>query len=419
MPTEVLKEFVKHKEYELEKISHIRSKSNDIGRRDELRSNADIDYARILYSSSFRRLQGKMQLLVPGSIHFYRNRLTHSLEVAQIARSIAKRIGMSDVLTVQSCALAHDLGNPPFGHAGEIYLSSCSKEHPYEGNAQTFRILNHLEEKHHEYNGLNLTIRTLLGTVKYPFPESELKPYIDENDTTKEKRDFEKFLYKNDWQSASKWSEEHGVKLKTIDCQVMDIADEIAYAAHDLEDALRMKYFTVDDILFEFAASKYYDKHSLLEELVNDARIFARQAHTYKTSEEFSILLQKELTSAIVDRLIQDITVVNSDQGETLGYESHANLALGLKKLTFAAVKRRPDVIRYEKMGKTVIQGLYNVLTDASFNKDQVLLPAEYRHEGNLERTVLDYIGGMMDEYAIDQYKVYYGPNSLDTLYRH
>lgn len=397
-----LKEYVEAKEAELVVVSKERSQDDDASRRDDLRLDADVDFARILYSSSFRRLQGKMQLLVPGSNHFYRNRLTHSLEVAQIARSIAKRIGMVDALTVQSCALAHDLGNPPFGHAGEIYLSECAEGHAYEGNAQTFRILNHLEEKHYDYNGLNLTIRTLLGIVKYPFSNAQ-NP--------------KKFLYDEDFAKISTWKEKFNISLRTIDCQIMDIADEIAYAAHDLEDALKMNYFTVDDILFEFQISQFNDKYDLLKELVDNARAFAMKAHTYKTSEEFSILLRKELTSSIVDTLIKDINLGYKEGTEEITYSSHENLALGLKKLTFNAVKRNPDVIRYEKLGKSVISGLYQVLTDTDFNKGQVLLPAEYRHDGNLARTVLDYIGGMMDGYAIDQYKVYFGPNSLDSLY--
>ncbi len=401
MASKLLQAYVKIKESELKLISKIHSQNNSIKRRDHLRLDNDIDYARILYSSSFRRLQGKMQLLIPGSIHFYRNRLTHSIEVSQIARSLAKRIGLKDTLTVQSCSLAHDLGNPPFGHAGEVYLAKCSNT-PFEGNAQSFRILNHLEEKHHEYNGLNLTLRTLLGIVKYPFKK-------DDNP--------DKFLYDEDWDLITQWKNQYNFSLRTIDCEIMDLADEIAYAAHDLEDALRMKYFTVDDILFEFSISEYNDSYSVLNSLIEKAKFFAKQACTYKTSEEFSILLQKELTSSIVNILIKDIDVIKGDK-DVLGYKSLSTLAIGLKKLTFNAIKRRPDVIRYEKLGDIVISGLYKVFTDNDFNKKQALLPAEYRDNSSSDRTVLDYIGGMMDEYAINQYKVYYGSNSLDSLYK-
>ena len=128
------------------------------------------DYTRILYASSFRRLQGKMQLFAVQSDQFIRNRLTHSLEVSQIARSIATEIGYSgsDIYVVEACALAHDIGNPPFGHAGERYLNELSRQFGgFEGNAQTLRILTTVEQKRADFQGVNLTYRTLLGILKY------------------------------------------------------------------------------------------------------------------------------------------------------------------------------------------------------------------------------------------------------------
>lgn len=402
MIREELKKYVTDKEKQLKKVSSIRKLNSGLTKRDFLRKDSDIDYARIIYSSSFRRLQGKMQLLIPGYTNFYRNRLTHSLEVAQISRSIARRLGMKDTLTVQSCSLAHDLGNPPFGHAGEICLNNICVNERYEGNAQTFRILTNIEEKHHKYNGLNLTIRTLLGVVKYPFNNTQNK---------------KKFLYEKDYNLVEKWFNIYKIIKRTIDCEIMDLADEIAYAAHDLEDALKMKLFSIDDILYEFSISKYKNQYYTLKKLVDKARDFGLKAKTYKTSEEFSILFRKELTSSIINLLILDIDLVNNKGKIELGYKRYTNLAKGLKKLTFNAITRLPDVIRYEKLGEKVLKGLYTVLTDNAFNKEQILLPAEYRDENNLERTVLDYIGGMMDEYAIQQYKIYYGNNSLDKLY--
>ncbi len=395
---EKLKQYVSEREFEIEKVALIRFDESVNTKRDDLRDDADVDYARVLYSSSFRRLQGKMQLLVPGHIHFYRNRLTHSLEVSQIARSIAKRIGLKDTLTVQTCSLAHDIGNPPFGHAGEMFLSQLDKNLSYEGNAQTFRILTNIEDKFHDCNGLNLSLRTLLGIVKYPNKKSE---------------GVDKYLYDNDYELISNWTSKYELKLKSIDCEIMDIADEIAYAAHDLEDSLKMKYFTIDDLLFEFSHSDFKDCFDTFNDLVTKAKTYASKAKTYDTSEEYSILMTKELTSSIVNLLVIDIALV----GDKIGYGKYGCLAKGLKKLTFKAVKRRPDVMRYERLGNKVLSGLYEVLSDEKFNKDLVLLPAEYRDKSDRQRTILDYIGGMMDGYAIDQYKVYFGSNSLDKLY--
>ena len=144
------------------------------------------DYARVLYSSSFRRLQGKMQLLGIDAGRFNRNRLTHSLEVAQIARSIAIDLALNDTVVAETAALAHDIGNPPFGHHGEKVLNElCGDCGGYEGNAQAFRILRTLERKHHLYDGLNLNVRTLMAVTKY-FHRREDNPA--------------KFLYDEDYQ---------------------------------------------------------------------------------------------------------------------------------------------------------------------------------------------------------------------------
>ena len=229
-----LENYCKVKEQQIKCVKDIRVDNNYLGTTDYFRDNADIDYSRVLYSSSCRRLQGKMQLLVPKSQVFYRNRLTHSYEVAQFAKTIAKRLKLKDIITVQTCSLAHDIGNPPFGHAGEIFLNSVCKESPYEGNAQTFRILNTLEERHWDFNGLNLTIRTMLGVVKYFKPEFVTSKNTD---GTEIRTPNKKFLYNKDYELVNKWLNEYEISHKTIDCEIMDLSDEIAYAIHDLEEA--------------------------------------------------------------------------------------------------------------------------------------------------------------------------------------
>jgi dGTPase len=148
MISKELENYCKEKEQQLEKVNDIRVDNSFPGTTDYFRTNADIDYSRVLYSASCRRLQGKMQLFVPKSQVFYRNRLTHSHEVSQISKTVARKLKLKDTLTVQTCSLAHDIGNPSFGHAGEIFLSKACDNRPYEGNAQTFRILNRIEEKH-------------------------------------------------------------------------------------------------------------------------------------------------------------------------------------------------------------------------------------------------------------------------------
>jgi len=390
-------DYVKEKEAQLELVSSIRVNHNFPAKTYDFRTNSDVDYSRVLYSSACRRLQGKMQLLIPKD-DSYRNRLTHSHEVAQIAKTLAKRFGLKDTLTVQTCSLAHDLGNPPFGHAGEIFLNTCSKE-PYEGNAQSFRILNAVEERHHDFNGLNLTIRTMLGIVKY-FAKNDHKT--------------QKFLYDHDYNTVEHWFTEYYISHKTVDCEIMDISDEIAYAAHDLEDALKMRYFTIDEILYEFSVSDEFNSiTNKFEETVKKAKSFAAQAKAYKTSEEYSMLFRKELTSLLVHDLILDIGLVE----QCLDYKELRLLAYGLKKLTFKAIQRQSDIMEYEQLGKHILERLFELYSDNAFNKNLILLPTNYRFVDVKDRMILDYIGGMTDRFAIQQYERYFGKLQDRGLY--
>ncbi|WP_432216788.1 dGTP triphosphohydrolase [Pseudomonas kribbensis] len=298
------------------------------------------DYARVLYSSSFRRLQGKMQLLGINAHTFNRNRLTHSLEVAQIARSIAFDLGLKKTVVSETCSLAHDIGNPPFGHYGEVVLNELAGEcGGYEGNAQAFRILRTLEKKHHSYNGLNLTLRTMFGITKYFYKRSE---------------NSKKFLYDDDYDFLSEELSRHSVAItKSIDAQIMDLADEIAYAAHDLEDALSFRVVTIGEILHEFKISeKYASAFGRFSEIVEDSQAEALKCHKHDTSEEYSVVLRKELTSRIVNALCRDIDVIEDSGQQCLGYKNDAILALGLKKLLFKAILRKKDVQLYERRGE-------------------------------------------------------------------
>ncbi|OIN60585.1 deoxyguanosinetriphosphate triphosphohydrolase family protein [Arsenicibacter rosenii] len=400
MNTNELEEYCKEKEHQLSIVKNTRVDAMYTGVINYFRDDADIDYSRVLYSSSCRRLQGKMQLLVPKSQVFYRNRLTHSLEVAQFAKTIAKRLKLDDIITVQTCSLAHDIGNPPFGHAGEIFLSNVSKNSLYEGNAQTFRILNRLEKRHYDFNGLNLTIRSMLGVVKYFKPEFEND--IESNSLKKNK----KFLYDEDYSLVKEWLETYNISHKTIDCEIMDLCDEIAYAIHDLEDTLRLNYFTIDELLYEFSIRKEYKSVlGIFKKYVVRARQFAEKAHEYKTSEEYAILFRKELTSVLANEFVLDIHLVDG----RLGYKTLGSLVAGLKMMTFECIKRQPEIIEYEQLGSHVLTRLYELYTDKDYNKDMVLLPANYRIQHLWERKVQDYIGGMMDIYAIQQYEKYFG----------
>lgn len=403
--------FAKDLDAEAGKLSHRIHVTKDDHRGSD-RSIFMRDYARILYSSSFRRLQGKMQLLGISPSNFHRNRLTHSLEVAQIARTIAASLQIINPVVTESASLAHDIGNPPFGHSGEIVLNSlCEDIGGFEGNAQTFRILHTLEKKSHEYDGLNLTVRTLLAVTKY---------------FQKREEGINKFLYDEDYDLLADHLTKAKVKIhKSIDAQIMDIADEIAYAAHDLEDAMSFNIVTVGELLHEFYISdRFKDSYEILSKLVQEAQKIALKANKMQSSEEYAVILKKELTANIINKLCRDLGVITVDGEKELGYRSLSILSKGLKKLLFKAILRKVNVQLYEKRGEKIIKGLFSVYSDQSFNKNLQLLPAEYRakcHKNSDEkcykRVIIDHLSGMMDSFATQEYSKYFGESELDKLY--
>ena len=228
------------------------------------RHETERDCDRILHSAAFRRLQGKTQIFGIGQADFYRTRLTHSIEVAQIARAIARNLceenpDLKRCITpelAEAVALAHDIGHPPFGHAGEKMLDACMREVSrgagfegkdclrFEANAQTFHILVAAEPKSPAYPGLNLTRATLTGVIKYPFERDQ---------------DADKFIFSSDLPVAQ-WALNCSEGLKkarsghrrtrpktSIVCQIMDWADDCAYSVHDVEDALQARFLHTGD----------------------------------------------------------------------------------------------------------------------------------------------------------------------------
>src|SRR5271165_72447 len=198
------------------------------------------DCDRVIHSTGFRRLKHKTQVFVFHEGDHYRTRLTHSLEVAQIARALARQLGLDEDLT-ETLALAHDLGHPPFGHAGERALDACLQAHGgFDHNAQTLRVLTALEHRYPEFDGLNLTWESLEGIVKHNGPLTE-----------------------RDGRAAGRYcdcgipvgiSEYNGLydlelwSFASLEAQVAAIADDIAYDAHDIDDGLRAGLFSVDDL---------------------------------------------------------------------------------------------------------------------------------------------------------------------------
>lgn len=251
-------------------------RSGKIKHADDPRSNDELDYARVVHAGSFRRLQGKTQILSLGDDDFYRTRLTHSLEVAQVGEGVLQHLSRMDESAVlpsssliRALGLAHDIGHPPFGHGGELALNYCMRDHGgFEGNAQTLRLLSRLEA-YSSAHGADLTRRTYLGLLKYPVLRSSavnlaVVPKLCGEPTTiavlettsskpaKACYDCEADVL--DWvlapftpaerQRFQELEVSDGAHAKptqkSLDCSIMDVADDIAYGVHDLEDAVAL-----------------------------------------------------------------------------------------------------------------------------------------------------------------------------------
>lgn len=397
------------------------------------------DYARILYSAAFRRLQGKMQILGIETSAFFRNRLTHSLEVAQIAKGIRWQLDkncfnkdskLNDMFLLDAAALAHDIGHPAFGHKGERVLNQLISTNTdnilhFEGNAQNYRLLRALEKKDPEFTGLNLTYRTLLAINKYLVKEST-NPNI------------KKFMYAEDYDMLQEFREANQlVGIRTLDVQIIELADDIAYAVHDLEDAISQRYFTIDEILYEMSIyDKSIEKYSeeeqsfalkKMRQFVNRARAKANKSTSYKNLQEYSQVFRKSLTTLLTNYFINDIHlgVVDDNEAEEHGTNAgNRELKLNhseplckiLSKKIFKGVTRHPNIALYEERGSKILKSLFQLYIDENINKNGQLLPPDYRpkikeDDGNeiikkkYARAATDYIAGMMDTYAIETYE--------------
>lgn len=426
------------------------------------RDNYRRDYARILYSPSFRRLQGKMQILGVQSNAFYRNRLTHSLEVANIAKSIAmvlastldNKIYQNDIYVLDAAALAHDIGHPAFGHSGERTLDDLGKEYDvrFEGNAHNFRVLRTLESKELKGDGLNLSYRTLLAINKY----------IVKEDANVDQKPVKKFMFKDDYNSLHSIRQAHNLlRKRTLDVQIIELADDIAYAVHDLEDGLALRKFTIEEILATLKSDESADEYNLF----NTKFVSQIRTTLYKELHDgdmFEKMFRMSLTSKLTNEFIQDIHIApvsdkdaiehgTDNNVQELCLNKYAGLLKKLKSAVFHCSTRDPEIRLYEHRGKIVVTSLFKLFLHEETNPKQGLLPPEYRpdlsclrededrinelkkFEAERELTdveseelkeklknnekkrnhlvaqsCIDYIAGMMDTYAISEYEKYF-----------
>ena len=431
------------------------------------------DNGRLIHSSVFRRLQGKTQLFPGVESDFFRNRLTHSLEVAQIAKGIAEKFNFENdyfkqrplnIDLVETISLAHDLGHPPFGHNGEKALDMCMiKEGGFEGNAQTLRILSKIEKKStlenfgdpispagaDFRNGLNFTYRTLAGILKYDSmipkerePNSKVHKgyYFTEADVVNEIK-------------LNVAGDSYSGLFKTIECQIMDVADDIAYSTYDLEDAFKAEFLSPisilasDSNLLSRVARKTSDK---LDDLsVNDKTITEVLHEIYKeiyTADMKSFLEKHQLkdirdmaaiagshafdmsrrlccdgyvrtkhTSELVNRFMAAVDVEVNDEFPSFSkiiIDPDIKLQIEvLKHYSYEAMIMSPRLKMVEYRGLDIVKEIFNAITEDD-TRGVTLLPQDFQDlykgfnsDKNLQkRTVCDFIAGMTDRYAIEFY---------------
>jgi dGTPase len=356
----------------------------------DARSPYQRDRDRIIHTGAFRRLQYKTQVFVFHEGDYFRTRLTHSIEVAQIARAIARRLRLDEDLA-EALALAHDLGHPPFGHAGEEALDSQMR--PYGGfdhNAQSLKVVTKLESRYAAFDGLNLTWETLEGLAKHNGPVRRPTGWLVEYD------------------------KRHPLDLDThasAEAQVAAIADDIAYNNHDLDDGIRARVFTLEE--------------AVELPLIGEAWAEARAAHPAMPRDRAIT----ETVRRVINRMIQDVVdeagrriaalVPRSAQDiraagqPVIAFSTDMQLAnQAIREFLFTRMYRHWRVNRAMQKSKRVSQMLFQLLHGGP----QMLPPEWQARAGEAGSTqcaqlVCDYIAGMTDRFALEEYKRLTDPN--------
>ena len=350
-------------------------------KKTNLRNDFQRDRDRIIHSTAFRRLKHKTQVFVNTTGDHFRTRITHSLEVSQIARTLSKFFRLNEDLS-ESLSLAHDLGHTPFGHAGEEVLNNCMKNFGgFDHNIQTLRIITILENRYYNFKGLNLSIETLDGLIKHNGPLNNVKK-LDEilgRNFFKKKIDFS--LY------------------SSLEAQIASISDDIAYNSHDLEDGLKSNLFELKNLKDIPILNSIISKHS-------------------KKLKKHSIdLVIRQIIREVINEMVRDVIIttqknIRQNKVKNLNdvYKSKIPLVSFSQKMMIFDRKIKnflkkkmyfhKDVNIKTKFGKKVI---YKLFTEIKKNPKKYINVKKYSNS-NIMRIICDYIAGMTDRYAINLY---------------
>lgn len=344
------------------------------------------DRDRVIHCSSFRRLEYKTQVFLNHEGDYFRTRLTHSLEVSQIARTLSRMLGLNETLA-EVIALSHDLGHTPFGHVGgdelDRLLKADGRPLGFEHNFQSFRVLTKIEKRYKDFDGLNLTFATLEGVLKHSYPYK--KPFLKGLD--------ERFRLD---------------KHPSLEAMIVDHADEIAYTSHDIDDGVKYGLINFEDLL-ENPLCKRVDQMVIGEGVGRSEKFYRHRfvAGLIKLLVEDFI----ENSQEGVNRYRQETpisAVLDASLPLPVGFSRETARGLkALKKIMYQKLYRHEKIIRKMYAGKQCIQGLYK-----AFTEDEGLLPS-YQNEllahRPKERVVADFIASMTDRYAMKSYHDLYG----------
>jgi len=339
------------------------------------------DRDRIIHCAAFRRLEYKTQVFVNHEGDYYRTRLTHSLEVSQIARGIARNLRLNEDL-VEALALSHDLGHTPFGHTGEHVLKRLMKEYGgFEHNQQSLRIVELLERRYPGFDGLNLSWETREGIIKHSSDYDQagsaaIKPYAPE-------------------------------LRASLEAQIIDLADEIAYNNHDIDDGLKSGYITLEDLTAVELWQRTYivigkrfpgldDKRHILQTI---SYLIGELIHDLVNTTSENLRRRNILTLADVRRQTENVVSLSSGMSE---------LNRQLKKFLYQHLYRHFKVERMRVKAERFLTLLFE-----NYSDNPTLLPEKYQQrfeKYGKERIICDYIASMTDRYAQDEYKRLYEP---------
>ena len=348
--------------------------------KDSSRTEYQRDRDRIVHSGAFRRLEYKTQVFVNHEGDLFRTRLTHSIEVAQIGRSVARNLRLNEDLT-EAISLAHDLGHTPFGHAGQDALNECMKEYGgFEHNLQSLRVVDVLEERYGTFDGLNLTFETREGILKH----------CSKEDAAKLGDVGERFLKD---------------KRPSLEAQLANVADEIAYNNHDVDDGLRSGLLTVAQLTEIDLFAKYWFEVQKLMPGINERRAI------YETIRRMIGALIVDLTKTSLKRIEevdpQSILDVRNAPLLIAFSDEMGEKSRSLKQFLFQNLYRHYQVNRMSSKARRIIQRLFTI-----FMAEPQLLAPEHRANSNDKyeqaRKIADYIAGMTDRYAMRQYRKLY-----------